>query len=187
MKGPAPLHEIMMVLRGATPNHLHLRQRLSYLVLGTVVVDLVCSWLAYGLERDAPRSQLHTYGQCLFWTTTQLLTVSSQLVNPVTGNGMWLDVGMEFVGITVVAALAGSLGSFLYRRSLEMSPLHPKLNDFLEKFEHSELLDRLEGRERLREQVAGGAGAQSGSSARLPDTGGEPAGGQVSGSATPSG
>jgi ABC-type glycerol-3-phosphate transport system permease component len=111
------------VARGATPNHLHLRQRLVVLVVSTLAVDLICSVVAYAVERDAPRSQIHSYGQCLFWTTTQLLTVSSQLVNPVTSVGMWLDVAMEFFGITVVAALAGSLGSFLYRRSMERNPL----------------------------------------------------------------
>jgi hypothetical protein len=108
--------------RGATPNHLHLRQRLVVLVASTVVVDLLSSGIAYLVERDAPRSQIHSYGQCLFWTTTQMLTVSSQLVNPVTTAGMWLDVGMEFFGITVVAALTGSFGSFLYRRSMERNP-----------------------------------------------------------------
>ncbi len=173
MNRPAPLHELMMVLRGDTPNHQHLRRRLSSLVVLTVVADGVCSLLAYAIERGAPRSQLHTYGQCLFWTTTQLLTVSSQLVNPVTGAGMWLDVGMEFIGITVVAALAGSLGSFLYRRSMELSPLHPKLNDFLRDFEHSGFLEKFEARERLRETHP--AGGQEG--------GNDP----LSGTATPSG
>jgi voltage-gated potassium channel len=113
-----------MLVRGGTPNHLHLRQRLSWLVACTLAVDGISSAIAYALEKDAPRSQLHSYGQSLFWTTTQLLTVSSQLVNPVTGAGMWLDVFMELFGITVVSALAGSLGSFLYRRSMERNP-HP--------------------------------------------------------------
>ena len=116
------LHPMWDVARGATPNHLHLRQRLVVLVGSTLAVDLICSAITYAVERDAPRSQIHSYGQCLFWTTTQLLTVSSQLVNPVTSVGMWLDVVMEFFGITVVAALAGSLGSFLYRRSMERNP-----------------------------------------------------------------
>jgi len=116
--------ELMAVLRGSTPNHLHLRQRLIVLIGWVLALDAVASGLAFWLERDAPRSDIHHYGDALFWTTTQLITVSSQMRNPVTGGGMVLDVVIEFAGITVVAALAGSLGSFLYRRSMERNP-HP--------------------------------------------------------------
>jgi len=115
---------VMSLLRGSTPAHLHLRERLLVLIGSTLAMDAICSVIAWRSERDATRSDIHSYGQALFWTTTQLLTVSSQLRNPVTTLGMWLDVAMEFFGITIVAALAGSLGSFLYRRSMERSPLH---------------------------------------------------------------
>jgi hypothetical protein len=117
--------DLMALIRGSTPNHLHLRERLVTLVCAVLVLDAVASVLAFWLERDAPRSDIHHYGDALFWTTTQLITVSSQMRNPVTGPGMVLDVVIEFAGITVVAALAGSLGSFLYRRSLERSPHTP--------------------------------------------------------------
>jgi hypothetical protein len=112
----------MAVVRGSTPNHLHLRERLTVLVIVVLGVDAAASVIAWAVERDATGSDIHSYGDALFWTTSQLLTVSSSMSNPVTGAGMWLDVGMEFVGITVVAALAGSLGSFLYRRSMERNP-----------------------------------------------------------------
>jgi hypothetical protein len=112
----------MAVLRGSTPNHQHLRERLIVLVGAVLAMDAVSSVLAWWLERDAARSDIHDYGDALFWTTTQLLTVSSQMRNPVTTGGMLLDVVMEFGGITIVAALAGSLGSFLYRRSMERNP-----------------------------------------------------------------
>jgi hypothetical protein len=120
--------ELLAVMHGSTPNHLHLRQRLATLVASILVIDAVASVLAWRLERNLPRSDIHHYGDALFWTTTQLITVSSQMRNPVTGPGMVLDVVIEFLGITVVAALAGSLGSFLYRRSMERNPLphHPR-------------------------------------------------------------
>ena len=118
------LRELRALLRGSTPNHLHLRQRLLVLVGAILVLDGVSSVLAWWLERDAAQSDIHNYGDALFWTTSQLLTVSSSMSNPVTGPGMILDVVIEFAGITIVAALAGSLGSFLYRRSMERNP-HP--------------------------------------------------------------
>ena len=122
MKPLHPGRSVMAVVRGDTAAHLHLRQRLVLLIGSTFVMDAVCSVIALVTERNATKSDIHSYGQALFWTTTQLLTVSSQMRNPVTGAGMWLDVVMEFFGITVVAALAGSLGSFLYRRSMERNP-----------------------------------------------------------------
>src|SRR4051794_14169730 len=114
--------ELLAVVRGSTPAHLHLRERLVVLVGAIAVVDAVSSVLALWLERDAAASDIHNYGDAVFWTTTQLLTVSSSMSNPVTGGGMVLDVVIEFIGITIVAALAGSLGSFLYRRSMERNP-----------------------------------------------------------------
>jgi hypothetical protein len=43
--------------------------------------------------------------------------VSSQLKNPVTVPGRILDVFMEAYALTVVGALAGSIGAFLVKRA----------------------------------------------------------------------
>ena len=51
---------------------------------------------------------------------TQLLTVSSQLRNPLTTGGRVLDVFMEVYAITVIATLAGAMGSFLQKRGEEI-------------------------------------------------------------------
>lgn len=58
--------------------------------------------------------------QCGVWTTTQLLTVSSQLKNPISLGGRILDVFMEVYAITVIATLAGALGSFFQKRGQEI-------------------------------------------------------------------
>ena len=57
----------------------------------------------------------------MFWTTTQLLTVSSQIKNPSSVGGRILDVFIELCAITVIAALAGAIGSFLQKRGHEMN------------------------------------------------------------------
>ncbi|MCW3049996.1 MAG: hypothetical protein JWO74_4280 [Solirubrobacterales bacterium] len=111
--------EVRDVARGATPTHHHLRDRLVAVALFTVAVDLVCAVLALLLERHAPQTEVKSFGSALFWTSTQLLTVSSQFKNPITTGGRVLDVFMEAYAITVVATLAGSFGSFLHRRSSE--------------------------------------------------------------------
>jgi hypothetical protein len=76
--------------------------------------------MAYLLERHSQQTEIKTFGSAVFWTTTQLLTVSSQIKNPISAGGRMLDVFMEIWAITVVAALAGAFGSFLQKRGQEI-------------------------------------------------------------------
>ena len=115
------MRQIRETRRGAPPAHDDLRTRIAAILALTIVVDLVCAVLAYSIERHGTGTEIHTFGTALFWTSTQLLTVSSQLKNPVTGAGQVLDVAMEAYAITVVASLAGSFGAFFHRRSAERS------------------------------------------------------------------
>jgi voltage-gated potassium channel len=115
----AALAEIRKVARGRTPTHARLRDILTVLVVATVGIDLVCALLILMFERHVPGSQIHTFGSSLFWCSAQLLTVSSQLPNPLSAGGRILDVAMEAYAITVVGTLAGSIGTFLIRRARE--------------------------------------------------------------------
>src|SRR5438105_12626469 len=116
----AAMREARAVLRGDTHFHRRLRDRLEAVVLATAGIDLVCAVIAYFAERHAAQTEIKTFGDAIFWTTTQLLTVSSQLRNPISPTGRVLDVFMEAYAITVVAGLAGSIGAFLFRRALEI-------------------------------------------------------------------
>ena len=78
----------------------------------TLFVDLVCTVLMWRLERHAPGTAIHTIGDALFFTTVQLLTVSSQLPNPVTSAGRFVDVLLEIWALFVVTAVAGSFAAF---------------------------------------------------------------------------
>ncbi len=106
------LDELRKIVRGATPMHFHLRRRLVIVFVATLVVALVGSMAIFFLERHAPGTKIHTYGDSLFWTSAQLLTVSSQLPNPISTGGRILDIFLEAWAIAVVATLAGSFGSF---------------------------------------------------------------------------
>jgi len=112
--------EVRDVLRAATVTHRRLRDHLVLVVVATVGVDVMCAIVAFVLERHAPQTEIKTLGSAAFWTTTQLLTVSSSIKNPVSVGGRVLDVFMEIYAITVVAALAGAFGSFLQRRGEEL-------------------------------------------------------------------
>jgi hypothetical protein len=112
--------ELRDVARGRTPTHSRLRDRLVGVALTTIVIDLLCALLAFGFEHHARQTQITSFGSGLFWTSTQLLTVSSSIGNPITTPGRILDVAMEIYAITVVGALAGAIGAFLVKRGHEL-------------------------------------------------------------------
>ncbi len=115
--------EVLRVARATTPTHEHLRSRLLFIAGATVVLDIVASVLIFFFERHAAGTEIRTIGDSLFWTSTQLLTVSSQLPNPISTPGRVLDVFLQAYAISIVAMLAGSFGAFFHRRSLERDPL----------------------------------------------------------------
>jgi hypothetical protein len=112
--------ELRDVFRAATTTHRRLRNVLVTVAVVTVGVDLLCAVLGYLLERHTHETEIKTFGSAAFWATTQLLTVSSQLKNPISPGGRVLDVLMEIYAITVIATLAGGIGSFLQKRGAEM-------------------------------------------------------------------
>jgi hypothetical protein len=111
--------DVMRVLRGETPTHTHLRDRLVVIVTLTVIVDLLASVAILFLERNEARSEITNFGDSIFWVSTQLLTVSSQLPNPISPGARVLDIFLQAWAISVVATLAGSFSAFFHRRSQE--------------------------------------------------------------------
>ena len=112
--------EVRDVIRAGTPTHARLRDRLVAVAMATVGFDIVCAVLAFLFEHHQKQTQIKSVGSALFWTTTQLLTVSSSIQNPISFPGRVLDVVMEIYAITVIAALAGALGAFLIKRGEEL-------------------------------------------------------------------
>ena len=111
--------ELHAIARSDSATHRHLRERVIGVAAITVIVDVLAAALAYLLERNARGTDIRTIGDALFWTSTQLLTVSSQFRNPMSTGGKILDVALEAYAITVVATLAGSFGAFFHRRGKE--------------------------------------------------------------------
>jgi hypothetical protein len=86
--------------------------RLLLVLALTAVVDLVGTILEYAFERGVRGGDIHSFGDALFFTSVQLLTVSSQIRNPLTVAGRVLDVGLEIWAVIVVAGSAGAMASF---------------------------------------------------------------------------
>jgi hypothetical protein len=75
-------------------------------------------WL---LEADARRSEIRNLWDAFFFSTVQLLTVSSQMPNPVTTGGRIVDIFLELTALFLVTAVAGAFASFFLHVGDEQS------------------------------------------------------------------
>jgi hypothetical protein len=92
--------------------HRRLISRLAIVLLLTMLVDAVGTALIYATERHVDGTDIHSMGDALFFTTVQLLTVSSQIRNPLSATGRFVDVALEVWAVIVVAGSAGAIASF---------------------------------------------------------------------------
>jgi hypothetical protein len=93
-------------------HHRRLLARLAMVLSLTALVDLFGTVVIYFAERHAAGTKITSVGDALFFTTVQLLTVSSQLPNPFTVIGRITDVVLEIWAVLVVAGSAGALADF---------------------------------------------------------------------------
>jgi hypothetical protein len=93
-------------------HHRLLVTRLAIVLSLTALLDLCGTVVIYFAERHAAGTEIHSVGDALFFTTVQLLTVSSQLKNPLTVTGRVIDVILEVWAVLVVAGSAGAMADF---------------------------------------------------------------------------
>jgi hypothetical protein len=106
------LRQELRVIASWGDRHRLLIARLSIVAIATLLVDAVGTVLIYFAERNAPHSEITSMGDALFFTTVQLLTISSQIRNPFTTWGRLVDVGLEIWGVLVVAGSTGAAAAF---------------------------------------------------------------------------
>ena len=92
--------------------HRRLLARLLLLILATIVVDIIGTALDYHFERHAHGTDIRSLFDAFFYTTVQLLTISSSLANPLTTGGKVVDMGLELWGVLAIAGSAGAIASF---------------------------------------------------------------------------
>jgi len=92
--------------------HRRLVARLMIVLVLTLLVDAIGSVLVYLFERHAHGTEIASFGDAVFFSTVQLLTVSSQIKNPLTPAGRVVDVVLEVWAVIVVAGSAGAIASF---------------------------------------------------------------------------
>ena len=106
------IREELARLTTYTERHRRLYARLALVFAATAVIDVVGTIAIFMLERHAANTDIHTFGDALFFTTVQLLTVSSQIRNPLTPGGRIVDVALEVWAVIVVAGSAGAIATF---------------------------------------------------------------------------
>jgi voltage-gated potassium channel len=92
--------------------HRRLLARVIIAFVLSAVVAVVCAVLMWSFESGLQGSDIHGFGDALFFATVQIVTVSSSVKNPITHAGQIVDVVLELWGIFVVTAVAGSFASF---------------------------------------------------------------------------
>ena len=107
------LRQELANLRGWQAHHHRLVARLLLILIATLIVDAVGTILIFLAERHARGTDIHTLGDAFFFTTVQLLTVSSQIRNPFTAFGRGVDIVLEIWAVLVVAGSAGAFAAFL--------------------------------------------------------------------------
>jgi voltage-gated potassium channel len=92
--------------------HRRLAARLIIAVVATLLVLAAGSVVIWAFESGKKGGEIHGFGDAVFFTAVQLLTVSSSLTNPLTAVGKVVDVALEAWGIFVVTGVAGSFAAF---------------------------------------------------------------------------
>ena len=106
-------HHLRLLLRRNPPHPHHvLRRRILEALALVAVVDAIGTVLMWIFEDDAGRGAIHNLWDAFFFTTVQLLTVSSQMPNPVTTGGRIVDIVLELTALFLVTGIAGAFASF---------------------------------------------------------------------------
>ena len=106
------IREELARLATVEERHRRLFARLLLAFVTSVVIFAVGTVLIWLLESGHRGGDIHGFGDAAFFTGVQLLTVSSQIKNPLTSGGKIVDVALEVWAIFVVTAVAGSFATF---------------------------------------------------------------------------
>ena len=107
-------HGLLRALREPRSANELLITRVTILAMVTVILVLVGGFVFYRLERSAPGSEVTTYGDALFWTSSQITTISSSLANPISTGGRIFAVLIDLASIAVVSLLFGSIAQHIH-------------------------------------------------------------------------
>jgi hypothetical protein len=117
------VRNVRLLLGRAPPKPHHvLRRRLLEALVLVAIVDAVGTVLMWMFEDGVRRGAIDTLWDACFFSTVQLLTVSSQMPNPVTTGGRIVDIALELTALCLVSGIAGVFASFFLHLGAERDP-----------------------------------------------------------------
>jgi voltage-gated potassium channel len=142
-----------------------LQQAVGHTIRGRVIVYTACSAVAIvyaaslailEVERDHPKSDIHTLGDALWWASTTVTTVGYGDLYPVTGMGRLVAVALMLGGITLLGIITATLASWIVQRVSE----EDTANQAATRAQIEELRDEIRRLNRPGEEPAYGEGRE---------------------------
>ncbi|MFE9678135.1 potassium channel family protein [Streptomyces sp. NPDC006259] len=106
------LYEAVLRRRGGPRLSLHARV-IVYAGVSTVLLGFAGALAVYAQERGAPGTEMHTFGDAVWWACSTLSTVGYGDVTPVTPLGRFIAAGLMACGLALLGAVTGSFSSWL--------------------------------------------------------------------------
>jgi voltage-gated potassium channel len=119
---------------------------LHFVLLTVLALVLVCSGLEVAFEENASGSNIHSYGDALWWAVVTVTTVGYGDRYPVTAAGRGVAVVLMLVGIGLIGVLTATVASYFVETKAESDKV--EINERLDRIEAmlSAILERTEER-----------------------------------------
>jgi voltage-gated potassium channel len=103
---------------------------LHFVLLSVLAIILVGAALELGFENHARGSNIHSYGDALWWAIVTVTTVGYGDKYPVTAAGRGVAVVLMLTGIGLVGVLSASIASYFVgqQSGQDMTELHQRLD-----------------------------------------------------------
>jgi len=103
---------------------------LHFVLLSVLTIVGVCSAVELAFEQHAPGSNIHNFGDALWWAIVTVTTVGYGDKYPVTAGGRGVAVVLMLTGIGLVGVLSATVASYFVGQQAEddMTELHRRLD-----------------------------------------------------------
>jgi voltage-gated potassium channel len=92
---------------------------LHFVLLAVVMIVFACAGLATVAERSAQGTNIHNFGQALWWAVVTVTTVGYGDHYPVTAFGQGIAVVLMLVGIGLIGVLTATVASYFVGQDLQ--------------------------------------------------------------------